>query len=60
MNMMMMMRNVTPKVEEEFNVLIIKGNEMHYFSNLFDKVLIREILQLDGFYYKDISRCTVL
>ena len=25
-------KNVTPKVEEEFDVLVIKTNKMHYFS----------------------------
>jgi hypothetical protein len=61
----------------KFCILIIKANEMHYFSNLLDKVLymfrtgplsiIRSISTLYtrgrylfGFYYKNISRCTVL
>jgi hypothetical protein len=36
-------------------VLITKANEMHYFSTLF-----WEIVHLFVFYYKNISRCTVL
>ena len=33
---------------------------MHYFSNLFDKVLYTEIVHLISFHYKNISWCTVL
>jgi len=33
---------------------IMKTNEMHYFSNLFD------IMHLVGFHYTNKSRCTVL
>jgi len=37
-------------------ILIKKADEMHYFSNLFDKVLyIIETVHLIGFHYKNIS-----
>ena len=33
---------------------------MHYFSNLFDKEIYREIVHLVDFHYKNLSQCTVL
>jgi len=47
-------------VFEQLWVSYNKSQRDALFLKLIDKVLIREIVHLVGFYYKNISRCTVL